>query len=77
MLKNGRKAQALDLLQKATELIPDNATANYHLALAYKESGNGQQAKLKLKKALHLGKFPEEDYAKNLLAELSRSEKRN
>ncbi len=32
------------------------------------ETGNEAQAGLKLKKALQLGKFPEQDQAKNLLA---------
>ncbi|GAB7026173.1 tetratricopeptide repeat protein [Geotalea toluenoxydans] len=77
LLKNGQKPHALELLQKAAERLPNNGYAQYHLALALMETGNEAQAGLKLKKALQLGKFPEQDQAKNLLAQLRRSEKRN
>lgn len=77
LFKNGQKTLALELLQQAAARLPDNGNAQYHLALALMETGNEAQAGLKLKKALQLGKFPEQDQAKNLLAQLRRSEKRN
>jgi putative PEP-CTERM system TPR-repeat lipoprotein len=72
LLKNGRKADALKVLEKAATLLPENANAQYHLALALKENGDQSQARAKVERALQLGDFSEKNQAKTLLAELSK-----
>jgi FimV-like protein len=70
LLKNGRKEDARKTLEKASALLPDNPTVSYHLAIAYRESGDNGQCKAKLQKALQSGDFPEAQKARTLLAEL-------
>lgn len=70
LLKNRRGEEARKVLEKAAEILPNNPTVNFHLALAYRETGNKGQAVATLRKALQLGKFPEEQDAKTLLAQL-------
>jgi tetratricopeptide (TPR) repeat protein len=70
LLKNGRAAEARKVLEKATSIIPDNPTVNYHLALACRETGDKVQAAAMLRKALQSSSFPEERDARSLLAQL-------
>ncbi|MBF0559590.1 MAG: tetratricopeptide repeat protein [Nitrospirae bacterium] len=70
MLKSGRKEDARKMLRNAAEQMPDNATVNYHLALAYKENGNKGLAIESLQKALKGGAFKEANDASALLAKL-------
>ena len=70
LLKNGRKADALKVLEKAASLLPGNPTVAYHLALAYKENGTRDLAVKTLQRSLTLGDFPEAASARKLLAEL-------
>jgi FimV-like protein len=70
LLKNGRGEDARKVLEKAVAILPNNPTVNYHLALAYRETGDKAKATATLRKALQLGKFPEEQDAKILLAQL-------
>jgi putative PEP-CTERM system TPR-repeat lipoprotein len=70
LLKNGRAAEARKVLEKATSILPDNPTVNYHLALACRETGDKVQAATALRNALHNGSFPEERDARTLLAQL-------
>jgi len=58
------------MLEKATAILPNNPTVNYHLALAYQATGDKARAAATLRKALQLGNFPEEQGAKTLLAQL-------
>ena len=70
LLKNRRIADAKKVLEKTVNLSQSNPTFNYHLALAYKESGDKQNAVSYLQKALSLGTFAEANEAKVMLAEL-------
>lgn len=72
LLKNGRPADALKILERAADLMPGNPTVAYHLALAYKDSGAGRQAAAMLEKALSLGQFPEAPQARKLQKELKK-----
>ena len=67
LLKNKKIEDAYALLKRAGELLPDNPTVFYHLALACNERGDKAQAKLNLQKALQMGQFPEEKKAQALL----------
>ena len=57
LLKNNRLEDARKVLEKAVILLPDNPTVAYHLALAYKESGDKANALKMLQKSLALGEF--------------------
>jgi tetratricopeptide (TPR) repeat protein len=72
LLKNGRKADAVKVLERAVTQLPKDPTVRYHLALAYKESGDKAKAELSLKKSLELGEGPDATAVRALLAELKR-----
>jgi tetratricopeptide (TPR) repeat protein len=71
LLKNGRTAEARKVLERVSSVAPDNPSVNYHLALAYRQTGDRAQAISRVNKALEVGRFPEEAQAKQLLAELT------
>ncbi|MFZ3137787.1 MAG: XrtA/PEP-CTERM system TPR-repeat protein PrsT [Thermodesulfovibrionales bacterium] len=73
LLKNGKIKEGLTALKKAVELVPNNPSIYYHLALAYKESGEKQKAIENLQKAMTFGDFPEASNAKQLLGKLQKS----
>jgi len=70
LLKCGRKNDALKVLKNAEEQMPDNPTINYHLALAYNETGNKGLAIASLQKAMKEGAFQDAKDASALLAKL-------
>jgi len=70
LLKNRRTADAKKVLEKSANLVQDNPTILFHLAIAYKESGDKSNAAKTLQKALSLGAFAEANEAKTMLAEL-------
>lgn len=70
LLKNHRIGDAKKVLEKAVNLLQNNPTVNYHLALAYKEFGDKPNAVRTLQKALSLGQFSDENAAKFMLSEL-------
>jgi len=72
LLKNNRLEDARKVLEKAVNLLPDNPTVAYHLALAYKESGDKANALKMLQKSLALGEFSDAKAASALVAELKR-----
>jgi putative PEP-CTERM system TPR-repeat lipoprotein len=72
LLKNGKIQEGLTALKKAVELIPNNPSIYYHLAIAYKENSDRQNAIENLQKAIRLGDFPELSQAKQLLSKLQR-----
>jgi len=72
LLKNNRLADARKVLEKAVSMLPDNPTVAYHLALAYKESGDKANALKMLQKSLKLGEFADANAAKSLVAELKK-----
>ena len=75
LLKNGRGAEARKILERVSSILPGNPTVNYHLALAYRESGDRAQAIAQANKALEAGHFLEEAQARQLLAELTGAKK--
>jgi len=72
LLKNNRLEDAKKVLEKAVKLLPDNPTVSFHLALAYKESGDKANALKMLQKALSLGEFDDSKTAVSLVAELKK-----
>jgi tetratricopeptide (TPR) repeat protein len=72
LLKNGRLADARKVLEIAVNLLPDNPTVAYHLALTYQESGDKANALKMLQKALSLGEFAEAKTAASLAADMKR-----
>ena len=72
LLANGKYDDARKVLEKATAMLPDQPSMQYHLALAYKQTGNRQGAVTALNKALQAKVFPEADAARKLLAEVNR-----
>ncbi|MGD0843016.1 MAG: XrtA/PEP-CTERM system TPR-repeat protein PrsT [Geobacteraceae bacterium] len=70
LLKNGRGEEARKVLEKASAILPNNPTVNFHLALACQAIGDRGRAVAILRKVLQLGDFPEETEAKTLLAQL-------
>jgi len=72
LLKNNRHEDARKMLEKAADLLPENPTVTYHLALAYKESGDKAKALKALQKALSLGDFADAKTAALLVTELKR-----
>ncbi len=72
LLKNNRLEDSKKVLEKAVALLPENPTVAYHLALAYKESGDKANALKTLQKALTLGAFEDSKTAASLVAELKK-----
>ncbi len=70
LLKNGKTEDAYTALKRASELMPENATVLYHLALACHERGDKAQATGYLQRALQIGRFPEEKKAQVLLQKM-------
>jgi predicted Zn-dependent protease len=69
--KLGRNVLARDQLQFAVSKQPDQPLYQYHLAVVYKETGQPEQAKAALKKALSSGRnFSERTLAEAALKEL-------
>jgi putative PEP-CTERM system TPR-repeat lipoprotein len=73
LVKNKKIQEGLMALKKAVELVPNNPSIYYHLALAYNEYGDKHRAMENLQKAVRFGDFPEVSNAKQLLAKLQRS----
>ncbi|MFC1657363.1 XrtA/PEP-CTERM system TPR-repeat protein PrsT [Candidatus Moduliflexota bacterium] len=70
LLKSGKDEESLKVLKKAAEMVPDNPTIHYHLALAYRDNGLVTGAVESLEKAVRMGRFPEAGSAESLLKEL-------
>jgi len=66
--KKGLSSMAVDALTNSTLKAPDNPSYNYHLALAYNQSGNKAEARKYLERALNSkAKFEQADEARKLL----------
>ncbi len=76
LVLNHRVPEGLKILQKAAGAMQDNPSVQYHLAVAYKESGSIAQAKEALSRALKSGAFPESKSARNLLDRLNGAKKK-
>ncbi|HBG07904.1 MAG: hypothetical protein A2075_19035 [Geobacteraceae bacterium GWC2_58_44] len=72
LLKNGRTADAVQVMERAVALLPANPTVRYHLALAYHQSGDKVKSERELQKALTLGECPDTKATRELLAQLKR-----
>jgi len=72
LLKNNRLEDSRKVLEKAVTVLQKNPTVHYHLALAYKESGDKANAQRVIKTALSLGEFPDSAAATALSAELKK-----
>ncbi len=67
---------AIDALSVSTQKQPDNPNYNYHLALAYHQNGNKQEARKLLQKALNSkANFAGADEAKKLLDSLGSNDR--
>lgn len=74
LYKLGRYAEAIPLLQRAAEMVPDSPVMRYHLAMAQYKTGQAADAQRNLEAALQTGtEFPGADDAKATLAQLKRS----
>lgn len=72
--KKGLSSMAIDAFTASTQKQPDNPTYNYHLALAQHQSGNKEEARRLLQKALSSkSNFEGAEEAKKLLDSLSGS----
>ena len=66
--KKGLSSMAIEALQSSALKAPDNPSYNYHLALAYHQSGNNAEAKKYLEKAVNSkAKFEQIEEARKLL----------
>lgn len=71
LLKNGKSADAVKVLDKASAGMGNNPTVLYHYALALRDNGDRAKATEKLNAALRSGDFPEIALARQLQTELS------
>ncbi len=69
LLHNGETEQARKVLEAAAARL-DHPSVHYHLALAYDASGEKQQARQSLQRALQHDSFPERDAAHQLMQQL-------
>ena len=70
LLQNHRLDDAKKVLERAVSGLPNNPAVHYHLALAYKESGDKSNAQREAQKALSFGDYPELGAARQLAAQL-------
>lgn len=70
LTKNGKAQEAVPLLEKASELLPEVAGVRLHLAQAYKGAGQIPEAKKQLQVVVDKGSESEIDAARKLLSEL-------
>lgn len=68
LLRNGRAAEAVSVLERAAALLPNDTTVSYHLGLAYHQVGDKVRSEQALRKALLLGEGPDTKSARELLA---------
>ena len=69
--KKGLSSMAIEALSASTTRQPDNPSYNYHLALAYHQSGNNAEAKKYLEKVVNTkAKFDRIEDARKLLAQI-------
>jgi putative PEP-CTERM system TPR-repeat lipoprotein len=72
MLKNGRTAEAVKVLERTVTLLPADPTVHYHLGLAYQLAGDRAKSQQALQKSLSLGEGPDSKATRELLAQLKK-----
>ena len=72
LVKNGRAADAVKVMERAAALLPADPTVRYHLALAYHLAGDKAKSEQALQKCLALGECPDTKAAQLLLAQLKK-----
>jgi Flp pilus assembly protein TadD len=72
LIRSGRSAEAVKILERATELAPQNPAILYHYALAHAEAGNAKEALAALEAALAMGDFEARPEAERLLQRLQK-----
>ncbi len=72
LLRNGRKDDAMKMLEKAVALLSHNPSVHYHLAIAYKENNEIEKSIKHFELAIAKGYFPELAEAKRVLNEIKR-----
>ncbi len=70
LLKNGRHDEAVNVLNKAAELLPKVATVRLHQGQALHGAGKKAEAREALQSAIDLGPGPEAEQARKLLEEI-------
>jgi Flp pilus assembly protein TadD len=70
LVQEGRPNEALTYLRQSVQLDPNNATAQYHLGVAYRETEDLTAARESLQRAVELGNFPDLEAAREALAQL-------
>ena len=71
LIQEGMPGEALEFIRRSVQINPGNATVQYHLGIAYKETGDSRAAMAAFEDAIELGDFPEREAANEALAELS------
>ena len=70
LVQAGEVNEGLSLLQASAEEREQNPSVQYHLGAAHEKLGDNYRARVYLRRALNLGKFPEADAARALLDSL-------
>ncbi len=71
---DGDVQEAVTLLRRSVQLNPGNASVQYHLGVALRESGDLEGAREALRRALDVEGFPEASEARAALASLERAD---
>jgi len=72
--QKGAYGSAINLLEEALKVDPENPTYHYHLGLAYAKTNQGSRAKEHLQKTLDLDpQFPEAQEIRKALSDLAKS----
>lgn len=72
LLRNGRAANAVQVLERAVSLLPADPTVHFHLGLAYQMAGDKVSSEQALRKSLALGEGPDAAATRELLAQVKR-----
>jgi len=72
LMKNGRSADGVKVMERAASLLPADPTVMYHLGQAYHLAGDMAKAEQALQKSLALGEGPDTEAARLLLAQLKK-----
>ncbi|GFO57785.1 lipoprotein [Geomonas silvestris] len=72
LLRNGKTAEAVKVMERAAQLLPQDPSVQYHLGLAYHQAGDRGKAQQALQKSLSLGEGPDSKATRQLLAQLKK-----